>query len=353
MDEGFRERVKRFGLTEKEVETYAAILESGSATATEIAEQTDVSKRHVYNIARKLEDREFVVINDIFNPTTIEPAPPDEVYNRINEEASKIYRDLESQYQQAGNQEEELKVLKSRKTVIEKIEELISSAESRIAISIPADIVRTLRDSLEDAVERDVTVLLVLFEDPIGNRGAPDIQLEGLAHIIRYREIEMPVLAAIDRKFAFVSPRGAITQPNSQVNAIFLGQSYLESVVFSALINSDWINADEIYTARPNGLPHTYTNFRHSVIDAALHEKNGTDLRAEVEVRARGDAGDIIELSGEVVELNQRLVAPTSGADPGQCCMRLRADGETVTVGGKDAHMEDFRAYSTTLERAD
>lgn len=349
MDEGFRERVRRFGFTSKEVETYEAILEYGPTTVPEIAEQTEVSKRHVYNIAQKLEDREFVIINDFFNPTRIEPAPPDEVYKKINEEANKFYQDLESQYQQAAGQQEGMKVLKSRKTVIEKIEQLIAASEDRIAISLPVDVVRTLRGALEEAVDNGVTVLLVLFEDPIGESMAPDIPLEGLAHVVRYRDMEMPILIAADRKFALVSPRGAITQPSSQVNAIYFGQSYLESVVFNALMNSDWLIADEIYTIRPADLPQTYTNFRHAVVDAALHSKNGARLKAEVEVRLCGDSKKATELTGEIVDLKQRLVAPVGDASPGQCCMLIRTDDGVVTVGGKDAHMENYRAYSTTL----
>lgn len=54
--------MRQFGLTEKEEEMYIAILEERSATATEIAKRTDVSKRHVYNIAQKLKERELALL---------------------------------------------------------------------------------------------------------------------------------------------------------------------------------------------------------------------------------------------------------------------------------------------------
>jgi len=75
MDGDFRRRIQQLGLTEKETETYLTILESGPTKVTEIAAEVDVSKRYIYTIAKKLEDRHLVIVNDYFTPTTIEAAP--------------------------------------------------------------------------------------------------------------------------------------------------------------------------------------------------------------------------------------------------------------------------------------
>lgn len=352
MDEEFGEWMRRFGFTEKEVETYDAILENGPATASDIATETDVSKRHVYNIAEKLERREFVVINDFVNPTRIEPAEPDRVYRTLREEAEQMYQTLELRYQQQDGRHEGVNVLKSRSTVVRRIRAMVSSAEDRIAISLPSEIVTTLGEDLREAVNDDVTVLLLLFG---GHRGddIPGVSLEGVGDVVRYSDTEVPVLVAVDRKAGLVSRRGALTQPNSQVNAIFFGKSYLERVVFSAMINTDWVMADEIHTTPPDALPHTYTNIRQAVINAALHERANRTLRAEVEARAAGNGEKTRHLSGEVVGLRQRLVEPTSDANPGQCSLHLWDGNERKSVGGSDAHMEEYRAYSITLERAD
>lgn len=349
MDESFRRRIERLGFTEKEVEAYEAIIESGSTTAAEIAERTGISKRHVYNITERLEDRELIIINNYFHPTTIEPARPEEVYETMKREANEIYEELESRYQ-SRTRREEFRVLKSKQTVMGRIQQLIDRAEDTIALSLPARVVADLRKSLEDAVDREVTVLLVLFESPAGADVTSNIDLEGIGHVIKYREIDMPILMAVDRKFGLVSPRGAITQPTSEVNAIFFGQPYLESVVFRSLMNVDWMIADEIYTTEPAALPHTYTNFRTAVIDAKLHMKDGVNLRIETKVRLREDPAEVRVLTGELTELKQRLVAPIDDAHPDQCCMCLSIDGKDVTVGGKDAYLENYRAYSTTLD---
>lgn len=349
MDRRFRDRIEHLGLTRKEAETYMAILETGPATATEIANSTNVSKRHVYNIAQKLEERQFVIINDYLNPTTIEPAPPDKVYERLKEEAEDIYRELESVYQNGTVDNPDIKVLKSQATVVEKIQQLIASANDRIAISAPVDFVPELRENLRDAVDRGVAVILLVFENPSGYSSVPNISLDGIGHVIRYREGDIPILLAIDREHALVSPRGVVTRKNSEVNAIFLGKSYLESVVFNALMNSSWLVADEIFTVSPEPLPHTFTNFRLATINAALYRNDGTELAADIECRSSENAGPMFELSGRVVDMKQRLVEPVDDAGPGQSCLVLDTGTEVVSVGGKDANVEDYSAYSTTL----
>lgn len=353
MDEEFGEWMRRFGFTEKEIETYEAILEHGPATASEIARETDVSKRHVYNIAEELERREFVVINDFVNPTRVEPAEPDRIYRTLREEAERMYQTLELRYQQQDGRREGVNVLKSRTAVIRRIRTMISSAENRIAISLPSEIVTTLEDDLRDTVDDGVTVLLLLFGGHHGNDEVPDVSLTGLADVVRYRDTEAPVLVAEDRKAGLASRRGAMTQPQSQVNAIFFGKSYLERVVYSALMNTDWVLADEIHTRPPDELPHTYTHIRQAVINAALHERAGHSLRAEVEVRGDSDSERTERLSGDVVGLKQRLVEPTSDPKPGQCSLDLWDGNERRRVGGIDAHIEDYRAYSITLYRDD
>jgi len=260
-----------------------------------------------------------------------------------------MYQTLELKYQQQDDRREGVNVLKSRSAVVRRIRTMVSTAENRIAISLPSEIVPTLGKDLRNAVDDDITVLLLLF----GGHGGdiPDVSLAGLGDVVRYSETEVPVLAAVDRKAGLVSRRGALTQPASQVNAIFFGKSHPERVVFNALMNTDWVMADEVYTTEPDDLPHTYSNSRQAIINAALHERNGHELRAEVEVCGEHDGERTEQLSGDIVVLKQRLVEPTSDAKLGQCSLHIWDGNERRSVGGIDAHMEEYRAYSITLQR--
>jgi len=54
---------------------------------------------------------------------------------------------------------------------------------------------------------------------------------------------------------ALVSSRGVITRPDSPANALFLGQSYMDTVVFSTFTDTLWVNSEEVYVTSPHDLP--------------------------------------------------------------------------------------------------
>jgi sugar-specific transcriptional regulator TrmB len=350
MADRFRQQIRQFGLTEKEADTYQTILESGPATVTEIANEVDVSKRYIYTVAKELEERHFVIVNDYFTPTTIEAASPDEVYENLSDQLTELYGGLKERYQ-GGEISNDTKVLKSRSTVINKIDELISGAEKQIGLCLPAVVIPTLEETLRDAVDRGVFVLLLVFEDPNQTATDPldDIVLEGIAHAIRYRDTNLPVLVSVDNSSALVASRGVITQPDSSANALFLGQPYMETVVFSSFNNSLWVNSEEVHVTSPHDLPHTYKNIRRAAIDAVLHREAGRELFAEIEARQTDRPESVVNIRGEVAGVKQRHINPTTDARPRQCCLCIQADDETITIGNPNAFLEDYRAYKTTL----
>ena len=353
MDQNFHELLNWFGFTKKERETYVTILQNGSTTIQEIVELSEVSRRHVYNIIEKLEEYHLVIKNDYITPTIIEPTPPEEVHTRFQERTDELYQYLDTQYKQKMDVVNNVKVLKSRSTVIKKLKEMISSAEYRIAISIPVAFLPTLRDVLLDAVERGVAVLVLLFEDGQRKKPVPDISLSGIANVVRYRTNKISILIAVDCVSALVSPRHVVTKSVTQTNAIFLGQPYLEPVVFTSLMNTEWINGEELFVYSPHELPHSYESFPRAVIDAALHRQNDISLRSEIDARPQGKPESFVEISGDVVDISQRFIQPTTSPLPGQTTMNLRTDKGTKSIGGKDGYLEDYRAYLTTLKRAD
>jgi sugar-specific transcriptional regulator TrmB len=350
MGEELRRDLQEFGLTEKEADTYLTILENGPTTVTEIANEADVSKRYVYTVAEKLEELHFIIVNDYFTPTTIEAAPPDEVYDHLSERVNGLYNNLEAKYQN-GTSSSSTKVLKSRSTVINKIEELIGNAEDQLALSLPALVVPTLSDALRDAVDRGVLVLLLVFEDQnqTGSDPLADVYFDGIADIVRYRTSNLPILLSVDSGSALVSSRGVITQPDSTANALFLGQQYMQTVVYSSLMNSLWVNSEEISVTSPHDLPHTYTNIRRAAIDATLYLNRGEDISVECEARPTDHPESVENVVGEVSEVKQRIINPTTDPRPRQCCLCVRTGDRTVTIGNHDAFFEDYRAYKTTL----
>lgn len=349
MSDDLSARMRRLGFTEKEVDTYFAVLRNGPATAAEIAAAADISRRHVYDVTEKLERRGFVIVNDYFNPTTVEAAPPDEVYETIRAEADEMYEQLNSRYRSRGDRSEGTRVLKSRSTVIKHIIGLINDADSLVGLSLPAGLVPIVEDALRAAVDRDVLVLALVFQSRTGSTTVDDVSLEGAAHVVREREVERTILLTIDDGSALVSSRGVITRPDSPATAISFDRPYFQNVVFKSLINTEWVNATERYAASPAPLPTTYTTFRRAAIDAVLHNEAGRSVEARIEARPTDRPEATVHLEGMVTRVDQRLVEPTTDPPPGLCSMYLETDDGEVTVGGSDADIEEYRAFKTTL----
>lgn len=344
--------LKRFGLREKEIDVYLVLLEAGPTTVNEIASQADVSRRHVYTVVKKLEEHHFVEINDYITPTVIQPTSPDLIHEKITSSADEMRDKLRTNIEPGTPQTDGFEVLKSRKTVIKRIRQILREAEGQVIVTIPETLISILTESLTSAVDRGVFVLLLVFQTGNGSIDLSDVELESIAHLVRTREVEIPVLVSVDHTCALVAPRGVITQPNSQVQAVRLGQSYIEPIISKSVLNTDWSLGEEVYVTTACELPETFTSFKHAVFQSYLHERNGTSLKATVEARHIGANAESTYLTGQVVKIEQRIVNPPTTPVIGKCSLRIQVDGnETVSLGGPDAYMEDYGANRITLER--
>jgi len=89
-DRTLNDLLRRFGLSDKEVDTYLSLLAHGEAKASTVADAAGVSKRYVYSVSESLAERGFVEVNDHVVPTTIRANPPDEVINRLRSDVDAI-----------------------------------------------------------------------------------------------------------------------------------------------------------------------------------------------------------------------------------------------------------------------
>lgn len=334
------------------MDVYLVLIDNGPITVNEIACQADVSRRHVYTLTEKLEDRGFVKINDYITPTVIQPTPPNYIYNEITSTADTMRNKLEAAIKTEASPGDAFEVLKSRKTVIKRIRQLLQNAQGQVIVTIPESLISTISDSLEAAVDRGVFVLVLIFQTGSDSIDLSNIELNKLAHIIRIREVEIPVIVSVDHSCALVAPRGVITQPNNQVHAVRLGQPYIEPIISKSVLNTDWSLGKEVFVTNECDLPQTFINLKHAVFQAYLHEQNGKSLKATIEAHHVGEAAETSYLTGEIVDIEQRIVNPPTTSEIGKCTFRIRLDsGEIVSVGGPDAYQEDYGAYRITLNQ--
>lgn len=336
--------LSRFGLSEKEIDTYLSLLEHGEAKASTIADDADVSKRYVYSVSDSLAEQGFVEVNDHVVPTTIRAHPPEEVVARLREDVEAMGPALEERYAATEPAAEEFEVVKSQVTVIKRIKTLIEEAGEEITLAIPGEYLPEVGEELRAAVERGVLVLLIVTDG-----GDPD--LEGVASATRVWNERMPVMLTIDSAVGLVAPSEMLLRTNSEGRAIVFAQSQLAPVIVGSFFGNYWPMAEEVATVEPASLPATFGDFRQSVFQTTLHLRNDAELVATVSGRWTDD-GEPVELTGRVVETVQGLLEPTTNQFPIEHAIIIETDGERVAVGGQGAFVEEVEAAEITLDHA-
>ena len=340
--------LRRFGLSDKEVDTYLSLLAHGEAKASVVADAAGVSKRYVYSVSESLAERGFVEVNDHVVPTTIRANPPDEVINRLRSDVDAIRPGLEERFSRVERQTEQFEVIKSRVTVIKRIRSLLDGANEEVTLSITAKQLPEIRDALVGAVDRGVLVLLVVSDvgaDP--DSEAPG--LDGVASVVRTWSEAMPTLLTVDSEAGVVAPPELLRRSTTDRQAIVFAQEQLAPVIVGSFLGNYWPAATEVSTVEPAALPIEYTNFRHTVLQAPLQLRAGVTPRVTVGGRWT-DSDEAAEVTGRVVEAKQGMVEPTNNEFPVQHSLVVETDDETVTVGGQGAFVEDIEADLVRIE---
>ncbi|WP_132057837.1 TrmB family transcriptional regulator sugar-binding domain-containing protein [Halorussus amylolyticus] len=341
------EQLRHLGLSEKEVDTYLAILEQGEATASEIADATGVSKRYVYSISEALEDRGFVDVDDHVVPTKIWARPPEEVVAALTDELAAMEPALSERYSRAERDLQQFDVVKSRVTVVKRIAEFISAADSELTLSIPYEHLSEVADELREAVDRGVLALVLVNDAPSNGFDTDDV--DGVATVVRTWEHATPLILTVDQQYGVVAPVEMVARSNTDQRAIAFAQEQIVPVLVGSFMGNYWPTADEVYVAEPRSLPAAYRSFRHAVLDATLRLREDRPVGVEASVTPSRGGPDHKTLTGTVVDTYQGLVEPATNDFPVQNSLVAETDDGRVTVGGPGSFLEDFEATEVTL----
>lgn len=352
MDDLLADQLKQFGLTEKEIETYLVLLENGETIVSTISEQAGVSKRHVYNTASRLEERNLVEINDFVTPARLRPIPPDQVKQRFSHDVNQLHKSLEERFSPSELNLRRIEVLKSRSTLLKWIRQILTAATSRIAIALPSSLLQELRTELVDAVDRGVLVLVLLTNETEETVSDRTNALEGVAHAVRISRREMAIQLAVDHSYGLLAPLGILSNnSDNRSKAIALGDHQLEPVILSAFNGNEWPFSNEIYVREPDDLPKSYTTHRLAVLQAALYDQDDVDLFAKVkayDMTGTEDYNQTFDFEGEVINVVQRIVEPTVNLP--LATLELDTGDDIVSIGGPRCTYEDYEAIRTRLE---
>ncbi|WP_433634132.1 TrmB family transcriptional regulator [Halomicrococcus sp. NG-SE-24] len=345
-----RELLTQIGLSDKEIDVYFVVLEHGEATVTEITEAVDISTRYVYDITEQLADRDVVVLNEYENPTTIRAIDPEQAIGNLMDELETVESDLKQLFTAPEPTDIEFDVIQSDQTARRRIKKIIDETTDEIVLSIPGSRYSGFAEEIENAADRGASVLLLVEE----NRGMPRLDELDLPHTaVRVLDTPLPLMVGADVEVGVLGPAGSFTGADGGRDIVTVRQPQLVGTIVGSCLSNYWPVAEEVYVAAPGPLPKTYDHFRSAVLEATLHHRDGRRVSATAEVTplAQNASTDVRTVSGDVVEIRQGLVNPSTNTFPLEASLTLETDDGRYSVGGEGSLMEDFEAKQVTLER--
>lgn len=88
--DNLKKPLKNLGFTDKEVEIYAALLEMGSASYTELAKRTGIKRTTLYAIVQRMQDRG--VVRYLVAGRQLSPAKPEELFTHLQHSTLQLHR---------------------------------------------------------------------------------------------------------------------------------------------------------------------------------------------------------------------------------------------------------------------
>lgn len=343
-----REELRHFGFSDKEIDTYVALLRLGESKAANIAADADVSKRYIYDVMNRFENRNFVSINNHKKPTTIEPHKPADVIEQLDKRLSSLRSNLEATYTENEKRDDYgFKVIRSERTVRKRLSTLIQNSEKELILSVPCKYIKGIRLDLRKAVDDGVFVLLLIntisdrenLKDP-----------KGIGNVVRIWDKPSPlVLIADDQHGLYRSSNPVNQNSNGDTSAVIHSDGYLNTMLYRTFFTGGWTVAKEAHIAPPLTLPQSYDSFIHSLFDAMMYYRRGKTVIADLSIRETGTHGPFENRSVEIVDIKQGIIKPESSTIPIQSSLVVNSNGDTFTVSDIGGFLEDYEARSVKL----
>lgn len=340
------DQLQRFGFSETEASVYLALVERGRAEPSTVASAADVSTSYVYQIAERLEREGLVSVDDHQTPTVIRARPPSEALGQRLREMDDAVSRMSGRYERPSNDFDSLDVVQSRSTLYKRFRRYAETAESELFLAVPAEVLTEVADSLRDAVDRGVLVLLAVGGS---TEDCSSSALDGAATVLRSWARGMTVYMAADQERGVIAPSALLDWKHGDAEAITFQNESVAVSVESAFLGTVWPASEERYVRPLPELPRTYERFRPAVFAATAHRRAGRRVEVEASVRPTGTREPESTITGTVADTVQGLLEPRTATFGMQNALYVDTGEKRVSVGGLGGFLEDYEAERVTL----
>ena len=350
--ETFISVLEEAGLSPYEARVYVTLLDLGTASATEIADESGIPGPRIYDILRSLADRGYA---ETYKQGTLQARAhdPTDVLEDLRERATQFEAaatEVETRWEQPELTSNKASIVKRFQTVVDRAEQFIRESTNQVHLSATPTDIDQLEDALRAAHDRGVAIHLSVHTDA-DESPPPAERFEGICKEARHRSLPAPFLALIDRqKTCFSHHPDAIDQYGMLVND--QTHSYVFHWYFMTCL---WEHCETIYSTRNTSPPVEYVDIRRLVGAITPHVEAGVTFIVSVEGHDV-ETGQPHAFTGRVTgtEHATGIDGPeTPYRVAGQATLHVETDDEELSVGGWGAVIEDVEATRIIVEDAD
>jgi len=159
------ERLREIGLGDYEARLYLALVRRHPATGYELARTSGVPSSKVYEVLRRLQDKELVFVTDGGRTRRYIPVDPEEFVEQYSSRMTRTLEGLRGELGALGSEEQVGYVwnISGRETLIERAGRAIEHAEATVILSGWDDELAELTDALAAARGRKVRTAVIVY----------------------------------------------------------------------------------------------------------------------------------------------------------------------------------------------
>lgn len=349
--EHLRETLQDAGLSQYQSDAYLSLLNIGTASATDIAEASSIPKSRIYDVLRDLEDEGFV---ETFEQDSLHarPVDPQEFLSELRERAQEFEEtadEIETLWDRPSVGDHQITLVKRRETVLEAAAEGIREATDEVQLSVTPSQFDELRPVLHEAYGRGVVIKISLHEGD----GSSALELDeedfgSVATEVRYRDLDAPFLALIDRTQTYFSSH----TPGNQFG--LLVDNYTLTYVFHWYFQiSLWEVWKPVYSAYDESTPREYVDVRECVRELDPLLSDGVEVTAKVTGFDR-ESNERREVSGRIAGIDYEGSSPSDDSPTlsevaGKATLYLDTGDRVISVGSWGAIQEELEGREIQL----
>jgi sugar-specific transcriptional regulator TrmB len=348
------------GLSPYQVAAYLAVLERGSAAATEIAAASEVPDPRIYDVLDDLEAEGYVETYEqgSLHARAHDPAAVLADLRGRAERFEEAATEIEERWERPAPaiENHDASIVSRFETVLDGARRAIEDATDQVQLSATPEQFGALRAALEGARESGANVRLSLNTDPRDTDALPNADaLAATCTEARHRTLPAPFLAIVDRTVACFAPHSEAADRYG----VLVADGTHAYVFHWYFLSCLWEAFETVYDGRSETPPIEYVDVRQCIREIEVPLNDGATIHASVEGTDTA-TGDPLTLAGRITGVRYAGEPTETGATPlvrlaGRATIVLDAGpgtaGETHDIGGWGAIVEPIEATRITIKR--